>query len=208
MSRNLAGAYTRARVAPVNRRTPKQTQVRLNFALNSKMWSGALTADQRAAWTLFAQANPVPNRLGDSIILSGLAMFNRLNQVLSQIGSPPVLDAPTDLSVPALASALSYDPSAAGSILVNTDAQAVVSGAKYYISATGCLAAGRTPPTSGYRFMAALPGVAAATTLDIQAAFNAAFGPGATGGVGGVSVATVNTDTGALTPALIFYGTF
>lgn len=208
MSRNLAGAYTRARVAPVNRNTPKQSLVRQNFGANSKMWSGTLTGDQRSAWTLFAQANPVPNRLGDSIILSGLAMFLGLNQTLSQIGAAPILDAPADLSVTPLATVTGVTMSASGDMDVNTDAQALITGSKYLIQATGSLAAGRTPPSSAYRFMQASPAVVAATTVEFDAAWIATYGAAQVGGSVGVKVSTVNTSTGATTPAQVFWATF
>jgi hypothetical protein len=205
-SRNTGGAYTRQRVAPINRNTPKQTVVRQNFAGNSKMWSATLTADQRQAWTLFAQANPVPNRLGDSIILSGLAMFNGLNQTLSQILAPPVLDAPSDLSVPTLASVNNVlADSSVPEINLVTEAQTVVTGAKYYIEATGALAAGRTPPTSGYRYMEAKAAVAAGIAVDFTEFWTAAFGTLPANASIGVRVSTVNTNTGARTPAQVFW---
>jgi hypothetical protein len=205
-SRNTGGAYTRARVAPINRKTPAQSLVRSNFGLNSKMWSGTLTADQRAAWTLFAQSNPVPNRLGDSIILSGLAMFNKLNQVLAQILQPPLLDAPADLSVPALAPATGAVANT-GTLLIGAVAsdQTVVAGAGYYVEATGPLAAGRTPPSSAYRFMAEVDPVAMANTVPVTSEWTAKFGTLAAGVSIGIRVSQVNTATGALTPALVFW---
>lgn len=202
-SRNAAGAYTRGRVAPINRRTTLQTQVRANFGANSKAWSGTLTADQRAAWVIFAQANPVPNRVGASIQLSGLAMYNRLNQVLLQIGAAPITDAPSDLSVPPIADSTGAEAeSGPPEIAVTTDAQIVSPGVKYYIFATGALAAGRTPPTSAFRFMGAYSAVALAVIVDITTQWVAAFGTTVTGSVVGISVAKVNITTGALSPAI------
>jgi hypothetical protein len=206
-SRNAGGAYTRARVAPINRNTPKQTAVRASFAANSKLWSGTMTADERAAWTLFAAANPSVNVLGASIILSGLAMANRLNQVLAQIGVPPILTPPSDLSVPTLATVTGGDAAPGGPVELDTAAQAVVAGAKYYIFATGNLAPGRKPPTSAFRFMGAYAAVAAAVAVDFSGAWVASYGLPTLGSTIGILAATVNVESGAVTPGLMFYVT-
>lgn len=204
-SRNNGGAYTRARVAPINRRTPKQTFVRNNFAINSKAWSATLTATQRSAWTFFAQHNPSVNVLGASIILSGLAMYNRLNQVLSQIGDPNISDPPADLSVQPLAPITGVTATSGGPTMeLVTTAQALVPQAEYLIFATGPLSAGRKPPTSAYRFMGSFPSVAAAVAVNFLTEWNAAFGALNTGNSIGVSAGTVNNLSGATTPPLIF----
>lgn len=204
-SRNLGGAYMRARVAPVNRRTPAQTLVRANFAANSKAWSQLLTASQRSAWTFFAQANPLRNVLGASIIVSGIAMFQKLNQVLAQVGSAMITDPPIDLSVPALAAPIDLDGNAGGpGLTVNTAAQSVVAGAEYYIFASPPMSPGKTASVSDMRFIGAYPSVAAAVIVDIYAAWSALFGPpaGAGGQTVGALVGTVNTTSGAVTPGL------
>lgn len=204
-SRNKGGAYSRARVTPLNPNSPKQTQVRANFGNNAKSWSSLLSSAQQAAWTLFAQANPIPNVFGASIILSGLSTFMRLNQILSQIGSAQLLDPPANLSVPALAAATGATvDSEAPQVLVTTTAQAVVAGAKYYIFATGGLAPGAKPQQAQYRFMGAFAAVAAAVSVDITDAWFAAFGTCNPGASVGIAIATVNTETGAVTPAVIF----
>lgn len=202
-SRNLGGAYMRARVAPVNRRTPAQQAVRANFAINSKAWSGLLTADQRAAWTFFAQANPLVNVLGASIIVSGLAMYNKLNQVLSSIGFPNISDPPADLSVPTLA-AIDGVVSVSGTqhVTINTEIQAVVADASYYIFAAPPMAAGKTASSSDFRALAAFGPSAAAVAIEVGSQFIARFGAFIAGQSISVMVATVNTASGAVTPAL------
>lgn len=78
-SHNKGGLYTRKRVIPTNPRSTRQTAVRAGFKTTSSLWASALTAAQRAGWTAFAQANPVPNRLGAPCIITGLQMFMRFN---------------------------------------------------------------------------------------------------------------------------------
>jgi hypothetical protein len=204
-SRNKGGAYARGRVVPINRATPKQTVVRNNFAANSKLWSGTLTATQRAAWTAFAAANPSVNVLGASIILSGIAMMMSLNQVLAQIGATLIDTPPANLNVPALATVTGATATAATPLIeLNTASQSVVSGAKYYIFATAPLAAGKTPTSSAYRFMGAYAASSAATVVAFTTAYSAAFGAWTAGASIGVLAATVNTASGAVTPGLTF----
>lgn len=204
-SRNGGGAYARARVTPLNPRSTRQSIVRAAFGANAKNWGGQLTADQRQAWTFFAQSNPSVDVFGAAIILSGIAMFQRLNQVLANIGETLITDAPADLSVPAIAAALSLAVDAsAPSITVTTDTQAVVTGAAYYVFATRPLPPGRIPQKSDYRYIATIPPVAAATDFDIATAYAAIFGPWIAGAVVGVLTATVNEQTGAVTPGISF----
>jgi hypothetical protein len=204
-SRNKGGAYVRAKVSPVQPRTPAQTRVRANFAANSKLWSGTLTSAQQAAWTFFAASNPLINVFGNSIVVSGLAIMMKLNQILSQIGVAPITDPPSDLSVPALANVLDMAASEdADTVTFDTAAQAVVAGAKYYIFATAPLAPGKKPGTSDYRFIGTYAAVAAAVSIDISTNWKAIFGDVPTGKTIGGLVATVNTATGAVTPGLVF----
>lgn len=203
-SKNKGGAYTRARTAPINRRTTAQSIVRNNFASNSKTWSGSLTAAERAAWNAFAASNPLVNRLGASIKVSGFNMFQKLNQVLSQIGSSNITDPPPDLSVPAIGTGLGTGAAVAGASLeVDTTAQVAASGGQFYVFATPPLAPGKTPQTSDYRFLRVADPSAAAVTLSLYADYIALFGPFISGNVIGVGLSTVNDESGAVTPSVI-----
>jgi hypothetical protein len=204
-SRNKGGAYARARVAPINRNTPAQSQVRANFASNAKLWSGTFTAAERTAWAAFAAANPLVNILGASIIVSGLAMAQKLNQVLAQIDQPVITTPPPDLSVPALAAPLSITTdSTTGAIIINTNDQSLVAGANFYVFATPALAAGKTPSTSDYRFVQNTAPTAVAASVDISDKWAALFGSFSAGASIGIACGTVNTETGAVTKAVIF----
>lgn len=209
-SQNKGGAYVKGKPIPTNPRTPAQRLVRANFAANAKLWSGTLTAAQRAAWTFFAANNPYTNVFGEVKQLSGMAMMMSLNQVLAQVGVAPIEDAPADLSVPALATiTFLSSPIDAGTpatdVTLNTDAQAVVAGARYYLFATPPLAGGRAAGVSDYRFIGILPAVAAAVQLTLDALYAVVFpGPAVTGQHIAVLAATVNMATGAVTPALGF----
>lgn len=208
-SQNRGGAYVKGKPIPTNRRTTAQTTVRAAFAANAKLWSGTLTPAQRAAWTLFAQNNPYTNVFGEVKQLSGMAMMMSLNQVLRVIGSAIITDAPSDLSVPPLAAIIGPDgPAANGTpvsgIMVDTAVQAVVAGAKWYVFATGALAGGKAAGQSDYRLLGTIAAIAAQSDISLDALYAIVFpGAGIAGQHIGVAISTVNTATGAVTPALL-----
>lgn len=85
-SRNQAGLYLRARVTPVNPKTPGQVAIRQAMASNSSRWSNILTNAQRAAWEAYAEETPIPNKLGDLVNTSGRQMYLRTNNARLQVG--------------------------------------------------------------------------------------------------------------------------
>lgn len=208
-SRNAGGAYVRAKVSPVQPRTPRQLAVRQAFANNSKAWSGILTQAERNQWTAFAAANPITDVFGNSITLSGLSCFNRLNQVLANVGVAMILTPPVDLSVPGLPppTALTAVSGGSATITLTTAAQSVVAGAKYYIFATPPMSPGVNPNQSAYRFVAAYAPTASAVTINIYAAWAAIFGALISTKNVWVLAAVVNVTSGALTPPLKLVGT-
>jgi hypothetical protein len=204
-SRNLGGAYTRARVAPVNRNSPKQTAVRANFAANSKLWSGTMTAAQRLAWQFFAASNPLVNVLGASIIVSGLSMAQKLNQRLVQIGKPPILNPPLNLNVPAMPGVFGVvAASGAGTIVVSTGLQAVDTTVWWYVFATRPLAPGKTASSSDFRYVTFVPQIAAAVDFPIGTIYASIFGAWAAGASLSFDIGTIATASGAVTPGQRF----
>lgn len=93
---NQGGAYARNRSAVSNPNTGRQAQVRTAMTAMSKMWGQSLTQAQRDEWNAYGGALSVLNRLGDTISLSGIAAFNRVN--LFRVGT---LDLPAILNPPA-----------------------------------------------------------------------------------------------------------
>lgn len=208
-SANKGGAYIRRKASPTGTTTAAQALVRANFGANAKMWSAAFTATQRSAWTFFAAANPVSNVFGNSIVLSGLAMAQRLNQVLNQVGGASESDPPADLSVPTMLAPETVTAGQTAGVMdvlkFATAAQVLVPGAAYYVFATGQLSAGKTPQKNDYRFIGSYVAIAAAIQVSILDNWLAIFGTTApVGNVVGILIATVNTTTGAVTPGLKF----
>jgi hypothetical protein len=204
-SRNAGGAYVRTKVSPVQPRSPRQLIVRASFALNSKAWSGTLTAAERTAWTAFAAANPITDVFGNAITINGLAMFNKLNQVLANLGIAMILTPPASLAVPALAAGVSLAAvHTTPTLVLTTASQTVTAGATYYAFATPSLAVGINPNQSVYRYIGALPAVASATSLAFGALWAATFGTMIAGKNVWVLLATASTTSGALTPPVKF----
>jgi hypothetical protein len=208
-SQNKGGTYIKAKPIPTNPRSSRQTAVRAMFAANAKLWSGVLTDAQRGAWTAFAASNPYTNVFGQAKQLSGMAMMMSLNQVLANLGVSPIDNAPSDLSVPALAAitgaTITSVADTVDTVEINTAAQVVVAGAKYYVFATPVLAGGKTAGVSDYRFLGAFPAVAAAVVVDMTSLYVSLFGSNAPAGTHiSLLVATVNVASGALTPSVVY----
>lgn len=94
-SHNKGGSYFRQRVVPVNPGTPPQTQVRSAMGQFAARWTNGLTASQRTAWDTYALNVPLLNRLGESVTVTGLNMYQRSNIPRAQNGLPIVDDGPT-----------------------------------------------------------------------------------------------------------------
>lgn len=75
-SRNKGGQYLKEYKKPTNPKTALQVAVRQIRSITSKAWA-ALTQEVKNAWNSFAEDNPVLNRLGDPIYLSGFGWFQK-----------------------------------------------------------------------------------------------------------------------------------
>lgn len=93
-SRNKGGLYAKVRVTPVNPSTTRQVDVRADFASLISDWRLILSFNQRQAWIDFAAASPILNRLGQSILISGLNWYSRSNIALLQASLARVDDPP------------------------------------------------------------------------------------------------------------------
>ena len=94
-SKCAAGHYMRARTKPVNPRSPTQITRRANVAYLTQHWSGSLNEQQRIDWRAYAKATTWHNKLGESIVINGLAAFLRLNAFLRMLGAAIREEAPT-----------------------------------------------------------------------------------------------------------------
>jgi hypothetical protein len=103
-SRNQYGSYVRVKVSPVQPNSARQTLIRERTTTLSKRFSTVISEAQRAAWSGFATANPVPDVFGNPQALSGITSYVRLNQVVLNAGGTIIDTPPADLQVPGLLS--------------------------------------------------------------------------------------------------------
>jgi len=99
-ARNKGGPYVRQTGMPVERFRNNLPRGRAIFGWLSRMYR-ALTPQEVGAWIAWAEAHPVTNRLGNSIVLSAIAAHQKLNNLAVRFGdeadystTPPVLDMP------------------------------------------------------------------------------------------------------------------
>lgn len=93
-SRNTFGNYVRQKVSPVQPRTQRQLEVRALFSQLSRRFSQVLSDDQQEAWRQAAASTPVRDVFGDSITLTGINLYTRLNSLRALMGQPPLDDPP------------------------------------------------------------------------------------------------------------------
>lgn len=101
-SHNRGGPYVRNGTVPTRVTSADALAAKARLAAASQAWQN-LTDAQRLAWAAWAQVNPVVNRVGHSITLTGHAAYVALNSRLAQAGQaaitlPPVAEAPAPLS--------------------------------------------------------------------------------------------------------------
>lgn len=102
---------------PTNPQTQSQQNQRGILSVLAQAWRG-LTEPQRTSWQGLAAEIPQSNRIGDTITLSGNALYNQLNGILALLGTAanataPVLESESQIiamTVDADASAHSLTP--------------------------------------------------------------------------------------------------
>lgn len=204
-SRNRGGAYVRAKVSPVQPITDWNTKSRELFANVSKRWSNTLTDAQRAAWIAFAAVHPYVNVFGDSIILSGIAMYQALNKRLAQIGSSMLDDPPATFAVePAEFTDAECTLSGGSLNTASVTTRALLTGEGIYILGTLPILGARTAQRSDYRLLnteaSGLFDTAETFHLSLQARFpQTAF---EVGQKLNWLCAIMNSTTGAIAPAV------
>lgn len=108
-SRNRGGAYVRNGAIPTRSTTPFAEAAKARLGDWSKGWAN-LTAVQQMAWKNWASQNPVINRLGDAITLSGHQAYVQLNINIANANGAPI-DVPPVVAPPLALNSLSatYD---------------------------------------------------------------------------------------------------
>ena len=100
-SRNRGGPYIRNGAIPTVSTSIYAENAKQRLAIYSAYWA-SLTDPQRLAWKNWAKQNPITNRLGHKIMLSGHMALVQLNVNIDNAGGtpivvPPVVAPPTGL---------------------------------------------------------------------------------------------------------------
>jgi hypothetical protein len=173
LSKNRGGSYLRTKVTPVNGRSDGQLSVRNRFTGFSQGWRG-LTEDQRAAWSAAVADFARTDIFGDLKNPSGSNLYQRLNNILAQIGEdsisvPPI---PSEVSQVVLSS---IAVSTGDGSIECTFAPTVPAGCTVIVRATPALSAGKMYVKNQMRIIQTLA-AATATGADIATAWVAKFG--------------------------------
>jgi len=198
-SKNASGAYIRAKVSPVQPQTSFQLQVRANFSFLAKRWSTTLTDAQREAWNAFAVTHPIVDVFGDTMQLSGINTYLRLNQILKQVGSVAIDVPPADLNVTSLLTVTATIVAATSYDVAFTPTPLAVN-ERSYVWSSGPVPNGKEFTKNLYRQITS--GVTNASPTNAQGAYTTRFGTSVVGQRISTLVSVVNIATGAVSPGL------
>jgi hypothetical protein len=205
-SRNRGGAYIRSKVSPVQPVSEYSAAARAAFKSVSQRWATGLNATQRAGWTAFAAVHPFINVFGDSITLSGIAMYMAVNQRLLLVGSPIIDDSPSSFVVADLGAVTVAATIAAGlfTALSITPGRTLVYNEGLYVFWTPGLPAGRKIQKTDFRLVNDADSGLITAGEEIKDIVNGRFtgAPWTAGLQYGCLVAALNTQTGAISSAV------
>jgi hypothetical protein len=98
-STGIYGPYLKFLRSPEQPKTAPQTAIKSTLTANAKGWSSALTQDQRDAWIAFAASITLYGLWDLPYVLTGIAMFIKINANLKTISVAPRTDPPGDQTV-------------------------------------------------------------------------------------------------------------
>lgn len=151
-SKNRYGSYVRTKVTPVNPQTIYQQAARNNLATSSQSWRG-LSDPQRQSFIDGAINFPQTDIFGNTKVLSGQALYVKLNTNIANLGGAPLTACPMPVALATLNSL----------VLTATQTGAVVSleygttGANadqfIVVEATPLISSGRSFVKNQFRFL-------------------------------------------------------
>lgn len=187
-ARNKGGNYIRKWSKPLNPKSDLQLAVRNSLTTLSREW-GALTEAKRSSWIALASNIVRKNRIGESVSLSGNALYNEFNGNLATIGLASISTAPA-FSAPELPSIKSLVVKAA---TFTFDLPVIAATQYFVICATPQVSAGKTNIANKLRVLITTIGTGAVIHENILAAYTAKFGVPVLGKKIQISVKVVNS---------------
>lgn len=197
-AKNKGGNYMRSKSKPTNPKSSAQMAVRAQFGAISSAWK-SLSEGARSAWRESASNFPYISRLGDSKVLSGFALHQKLNNNLVLIGEDPLTFPPEPYSPAGFLSVqldTFEDPAGEGVMNVLAPQTAVDADSKTLIFATPPLSAGVDNFDSKLRLIGVQVSSSFATEFSINALYEAVFGVLPIGAKVGIKLQNISTITG------------
>lgn len=175
-ARNGGGAYMRNKVTPLNPQSVNQTNVRSLFGQISQAWS-QLTQAERNGFNNAVDSYGQTDIFGDEQVLSGKALFQKLNQNLLLAGQSQINVVPLAQDVQGVFDPTATFDSTGGTLNIDTS-QAITSGF-LFIYATEKVTAGTTFVKNKLRLLTVEPQFTG--PVDVLSEYEARFGTVATG---------------------------
>jgi len=194
-SKNRYGAYTRTKVTPVNPQSVAQTTVRARFAARAAAWRG-LTDGQRFSWISGAAGFPITDIFGNSKILSGQALYGKLNLNLAQAGQVAITTLPVAVAVPSLVSIAVESDLSDNNIEIASPTAVIPAGFTGIVFATPLYGPGISFVKNKYRFITTIAAAGALNGADIRVQWGLINGPLVVGQKVSVKVFLVSNTTG------------
>lgn len=193
-SKNRYGAYARTKVTPVNPQTDAQQAARNNLSTWSQAWRG-LTESERQSWIDGAANFPFTDIFGNAKILSGQALYVKLNVNLQNVGGTALTACPSPVAIPAITDLSLVADDSANTVTVTFAPTPVAADFALVIYATPNVTPGKSFVKNLFRLVTS---VAAAGTSPaaISAAYIAKFGEPVEGNKIFIKALMVSTTTG------------
>lgn len=198
-SKNRGGNYLRNKVTPVNPQTSFQSAFRASFGGFSSSFRG-LNPNDIKGWNDAAGSFPYVDIFGDTKYLSGIQLYVKLNQNLSNAGRPEISAAPT----PATVKTASADELSATASPASLGLDYTITGAggacTVIIEATRGVSAGRNFLKNEFRVIATAPDTTPITPTNLLIAYTARFGNLKSGQRIGLRIKCIENLTGQASP--------
>lgn len=193
-AKNKGGHYMRSKSKPTNPRTAQQMAVRGAFGAISSAWR-SLPEAARNAWNEMASDFPYINKLGDSKILSGFALHQKLNRNVGLVGGDTLQYPPAPQGVASLSA---ITPNFKVELLQVTGAAVSELGQKnkVVIYATPAISPGVSNFQNRLRQIQIADVDDLGTGIDFTTAYSNLFGAPVAGQKIGVAVRAINENTG------------
>jgi len=199
-SHNRYGQYVRAGSNPVTSTTTHALAAKARMTEVTQAWQGLTTA-QKLAWYGWAVTNPVLNRLGQSITLTGHAAYVGLNARLLNVPVAKITDPPVEAAPIPLATLTLTADIGAGTTEIAFTATPLAAADGLYIKACVLDSAGINF-VENYLRLIAITAAAQATGYDYLTVIEARFGTLAVGQIVVVEVGVLDRANGQLSALL------